>query len=157
MTSTPHTTYPTSSTSTAWETIRTHAPRRRSSGQWLGGVCTGLADRAGVSTRLIRIIFAVLTVLGGFGIAIYLAAWLLMPDQSGAILAETMLNGDRSAKIGLVVLSLIVLGGLGVHFENPLVVLLVVGGLVYWVRHRRQHHRHAQGTVSTPGAVGTDS
>jgi phage shock protein C len=48
----------------------------------LGGVCGGLAGPLGVDAAILRIALVVVTVLGfGVGVVIYLAAWLLMPEE----------------------------------------------------------------------------
>jgi phage shock protein PspC (stress-responsive transcriptional regulator) len=48
----------------------------------LAGVASGLAGYTGVDVLLVRIAFAVLTFVGGAGIPLYLACWLLIPDES---------------------------------------------------------------------------
>lgn len=48
----------------------------------LAGVASGLARYAGVDAVIVRIAFAVLTFLGGAGIPLYLACWLLIPAES---------------------------------------------------------------------------
>jgi phage shock protein C len=52
----------------------------------LAGVCSGLADY--LKLDAIRVGFVVLTVLGGAGIAIYLAMWLLVPKQAQSVTAD---------------------------------------------------------------------
>lgn len=47
----------------------------------LAGVCGGLADYFGVDVTLIRVVFVVLAVMGGAGLVIYLAMWLLVPEE----------------------------------------------------------------------------
>jgi phage shock protein PspC (stress-responsive transcriptional regulator) len=47
----------------------------------LAGVAAGVADYLGVDATIIRIALAVLTVAGGAGIPLYLAGWLLIPDE----------------------------------------------------------------------------
>jgi phage shock protein PspC (stress-responsive transcriptional regulator) len=47
----------------------------------LAGVASGLARYAGVDVIIVRIAFAVLTFLGGAGIPLYLACWLLIPAE----------------------------------------------------------------------------
>ena len=57
------------------------APRfaRRSDGRLLGGVSTGLADHLGLQPLSVRIAFALLTAVGGFGVVLYLALWVFTP------------------------------------------------------------------------------
>jgi phage shock protein C len=50
----------------------------------LAGVASGLAGYAGVDVLLVRIAFAVLTFLGGAGIPLYLACWLLIPAEGSS-------------------------------------------------------------------------
>lgn len=47
----------------------------------LAGVAAGAARYLGVDPTVIRIILAVLTVVGGFGVPLYLAGWLLIPEE----------------------------------------------------------------------------
>ena len=51
-------------------------------GRMLGGVAAGIADFLGVDPTIVRIVFAVLTVIGGgAGVVLYLAGWLLIPEE----------------------------------------------------------------------------
>jgi phage shock protein PspC (stress-responsive transcriptional regulator) len=47
----------------------------------LGGVAAGIARYLDVDVTVIRILFAVLAVFGGAAIPIYLAGWLLIPED----------------------------------------------------------------------------
>jgi phage shock protein C len=47
----------------------------------IAGVCGGLASYFSLDPTLIRVLFVVLAVLGGSGIIIYLAMWLIVPNQ----------------------------------------------------------------------------
>jgi len=55
--------------------------RRPIRGRMLAGVAAGIADYLGVDVTIVRIVIAVLTVVGGAGIPIYLAGWLLVPEE----------------------------------------------------------------------------
>jgi phage shock protein C len=55
--------------------------RRPVQGRMLAGVAAGIADYVGVDVTVVRIVLAVLTVLGGAGLPIYLAGWLLIPEE----------------------------------------------------------------------------
>jgi phage shock protein PspC (stress-responsive transcriptional regulator) len=50
-------------------------------GRMVAGVAAGTARMLGVDPTVVRIIFAVLVVVGGFGIPLYLAGWLLIPEE----------------------------------------------------------------------------
>ena len=50
-------------------------------GRMLGGVAAGIARYLDVNVNIIRILFAALTLIGGSAVLIYLAAWLLIPED----------------------------------------------------------------------------
>jgi phage shock protein PspC (stress-responsive transcriptional regulator) len=56
----------------------------------LAGVASGLARYFGVDVLLVRITLVVLVFVGGIGLALYLASWLLIPEEGTdqSILAE---------------------------------------------------------------------
>lgn len=54
----------------------------------VGGVLGGIADRLNVDPVFVRIVFLVLCLLPGPAVLVYLAAWILIPDQSGRIILE---------------------------------------------------------------------
>ncbi len=47
----------------------------------LAGVAAGFARSLGVDVTIVRIVLAVLTVVGGVGVPLYLAGWLLIPEE----------------------------------------------------------------------------
>lgn len=48
----------------------------------LGGVCGGLGEHLDIDPTVIRLIWAVITVLSfGTGIVIYILAWILIPEE----------------------------------------------------------------------------
>ena len=67
--------------------------RRAYHGRMLAGVAAGLADYLGVDETLVRIAIVVATFFGGAGIAVYLAGWLLIPEEgSDQSLASELLQ-----------------------------------------------------------------
>jgi len=51
-------------------------------GRMLAGVCAGVADYFSLDVTLVRVIWAVVSVLtGGAGVLAYLAAWAIIPDE----------------------------------------------------------------------------
>jgi phage shock protein PspC (stress-responsive transcriptional regulator) len=50
-------------------------------GRMLGGVAAGLARYLDIDVTVIRILFAVATLIGGAAVPVYLAAWLLIPED----------------------------------------------------------------------------
>ncbi len=58
-----------------------NALRRSRSDRWLGGVCGGLAGPTGVDAWVWRLLFALFTIVFGFGIVIYLLLWIFVPEE----------------------------------------------------------------------------
>jgi phage shock protein PspC (stress-responsive transcriptional regulator) len=50
-------------------------------GRIVAGVCAGLGAYFGIDVNLVRLAFGVLTVFYGFGILLYLIAWLILPEE----------------------------------------------------------------------------
>jgi phage shock protein C len=57
---------------------------RSRSNRQVAGVCGGLAQYFNLDAMLIRILFIVLAVLGGSGIVLYLAMWIIVPNEPSA-------------------------------------------------------------------------
>ena len=55
--------------------------RRSADDKMLAGVAGGLARYFNVDVTLIRVIIAALALLNGVGVALYIAAWLLIPED----------------------------------------------------------------------------
>jgi len=62
----------------------------------LGGVALGLADYFDVDPTIVRIGFVALAFVGGLAVPLYLAGWLLIPDEeSDMSVAEELLARER--------------------------------------------------------------
>jgi phage shock protein C len=55
---------------------------RSRSNRQIAGVCGGLAEYFNMDATLLRVLFIVLAVLGGSGIVLYLAMWIIVPRES---------------------------------------------------------------------------
>lgn len=115
---------------------------RSSSDRWFAGVAAGIADRANIDPLIVRGIFVVLAVLGGPGLVLYLAGWLLLPDPSGKIHLEELFRGRAqtgvivaAVVIGALVVLPIVFGTLSAMFGGPANwVMWDVFGVPDWVQ-----------------------
>lgn len=79
----------------------------------LAGVAGGIGRALAVDPVVLRVAFAVLTVFGGFGIALYAACWLLMPAEHDEVSGlEALLGRGRSSMPPplAIVLALVVVG-----------------------------------------------
>jgi phage shock protein PspC (stress-responsive transcriptional regulator) len=55
--------------------------RRSRSDRMIAGVASGVAHHFGVDVTLVRVAIAVLAIAGGIGVPLYIAAWLLLPEE----------------------------------------------------------------------------
>jgi phage shock protein PspC (stress-responsive transcriptional regulator) len=126
--------------------------RRRSDDKWIGGVCSGLADRLGVDPVIVRAAFVLLSILGGVGVSVYLVAWALLPNDQGQIAAErALVHGDGGSVVLLVFAVLAVFGGSwwgndsGWGFPWG---LAFTGLLIWWLVQRSRNRPDADRRVS---------
>ena len=71
-------------------------------GRMLAGVCAGVADYFGLDVTLVRVIWAVVSVItGGLGVLAYLVAWIVIPDEGQkSSLAENMFGKKQDSYSG---------------------------------------------------------
>ncbi|WBB96478.1 MULTISPECIES: PspC domain-containing protein [unclassified Solwaraspora] len=50
-------------------------------GRMIAGVCAGLGQRFGISAGMVRLIFLLSLLLPGTQVIIYLALWIVMPNE----------------------------------------------------------------------------
>ena len=131
-------------TTTAQAAPEPPPPRKRlerSAGdRMLFGVTGGIAEYLGVDATLVRIVTVGLTVLGGVGALLYVAALLLMPEPGGT----APIAGGEGRKQAVTVTGLIVLGLLAFGVVAaigtvigwllfPVAFLVVAGVLAWWI------------------------
>ncbi|MCC6832663.1 MAG: PspC domain-containing protein [Thermoleophilia bacterium] len=124
----------------------------------IAGVCAGIARYFRIDPVITRIAAVGLVFIGGVGIVLYLAAWLLVPEDGSEDdpSTQTPRRVSRAAIIGGAVLLFIALGIGADHlfwwpgwFGGPLVILAVFGAAIWWlVRGRR-----GAGAASMAGRV----
>lgn len=61
-------------------------------GRMLAGVAAGIAEYLRVDVTIVRIVIVVLCLVGGAGVPLYLAGWLLIPEEGAesSIAAELL-------------------------------------------------------------------
>lgn len=69
----------TSTLQNMWDTRPPRIPKENGGNAFIAGVCEGIGARYRIDPTIVRIAFAVLTLLVGGGIFIYLLCWFLMP------------------------------------------------------------------------------
>lgn len=136
---------------------------QRGSSRWIGGVCSGLANKWGIDPVIVRGLAVVLTLFFGAGLLAYGVAWALLPEPDGRIHVEEVAHGSWSTGMtGAGVLTVLGLAGPGQGFifgRNdgwfpwPLFWIAVVAGFLYWgVNYNKSKERQAktqQGHVPT--------
>ena len=126
-------------------TTADEAPARRlvrpTEGRWLGGVAAGLGRYFDVNPLVYRIAFAALALVGGTGILLYLAAWLVIPgEHDDESIAVEALRGRRDQPWLLVGVGLLAFGALFALSEarfwpgtgNVWLAATLVGGAIVW-------------------------
>ena len=131
MTTTPATT-PTPALDRFFDSLR-RSSVTRSQDRVIAGVCSGIAQRLGVSAAIVRVAAVILAVFGP-GVFLYLLAWLFLPRYDGQVrLERAVRGGEASSIVLLVVAALAIVPDLFGHWHmGPwplvgLVVLAVVG------------------------------
>jgi phage shock protein C len=70
--------------------------RRSFDGRMVAGVAAGAARYLGMDVTVVRIALVALALLGGIGVPLYVAAWLLVPDEDAdESVAEHFMGGHR--------------------------------------------------------------
>jgi phage shock protein C len=54
---------------------------RSKANRQLAGVCGGLAQYFNLDATLVRVLFVLLAVLGGSGLVLYVAMWIIVPKE----------------------------------------------------------------------------
>ncbi len=109
--------------------------RRAREDRLVAGVAAGLAARTGIDVTVFRIAFVVAALLGGFGVAAYVVAWLLLPAEgSDGSIASKALNDRRglalAAGLGsLLAILLLIATALGARWLNSVGLALVVSAI----------------------------
>lgn len=131
-------------------------PVSRSNNRVIAGVCSGVAERLGVSPAIVRV-GAVLLAIFGFGVTLYLLAWLLLPGPDGRIRLEQALRGGDAASIVLLVITVLnVIPAAMFRPQMPWLALLVIGGVGFAILRNRSacHNRSQPVPPAQPGPTG---
>lgn len=129
----------------------------------LAGVCGGLASYFEIHPAFYRVGFVVLTLLGGAGLLIYIAAALVMPNEGEAdSVASAALRGRRDRPWPLIGLGLLTVGGAVLLSQATLwphgdawVLLLIAGGAILWIT--RHGPKGETGTTDPTELAAADS
>jgi phage shock protein PspC (stress-responsive transcriptional regulator) len=123
---------------------------RPDEGRRVAGVCAGLARRWGMSPGLVRVLFVLVSLFLGLGLALYGVLWLLLPHPDGRIHAEQVLRGVVTGGFVGAVTMIVLSAPLGLswaggpepwaHHHGPGLFPLLLIGVVIWLLVRRGRH-----------------
>jgi len=129
-------------------------------GRWLAGVCVGLGRYFDVNPLVYRIAFAALSLAGGTGLLLYLAAWLVMPSESSDdSIAVEALREHRDRPWLLIGVGLLAFGAILALSEVSfwpgtgnvwLAAVLVGAAIVWWHVGRRPDGSRAEQAAGPP-------
>ena len=101
----------------------------RSQERWIGGVAGGIAARLGIDPLIVRGIFLVITIFGGFGLLVYGICWALLPEAAdGRIHLQEAIRGRfDAALVGAAVFAVIGLSRVGFWWDGWVGIPFMIG------------------------------
>ncbi|WP_256334552.1 PspC domain-containing protein [Lentzea albidocapillata] len=137
-----------------------HRPVRPRAGRKAGGVATGIALRFQIDPVIVRIAFVALALSGGVGLPVYLAGWLLLPEEGDTVSPLESLLGKGSSSMShgqTVLLGILMFPALAFTFGGNsgfqvFVTLAATVACVYLLQKNRGHLQPAV-TLTEPAPV----
>jgi phage shock protein PspC (stress-responsive transcriptional regulator) len=140
--------------------------KRSKDDRLLGGVCAGAAKYLNIDPVIVRVVMAVLTVVGFAGLIIYAAAWFLLPvEGEDKSIAADWFKLDKNEEqvrvaglVGAVVLAaLAVVGDGGWFWHGAPWILVPIAASYYLFVVRPRRHRQTEATLAEQHApLGVD-
>jgi signal transduction histidine kinase len=142
-----------------WSVQQPRGPLRRpQQGRLVGGVAAAIGARTGVGTNIIRTAFVCSSLVGGFGVAVYVLAWLFVPAAGeDSNIATRALSDKRGIALAagaasllalvLLIASLLHVGWLGSLSWPPVIAL---AGLVLIWRNASRDEQALMREVAEP-------
>lgn len=126
----------------------------------VAGVCAGVARYLGVDATVVRVVTVALLAFGGFGAFLYLAAWLLVPEQGAARPLLGPIDQHRSVQIAaIVVLAIACVALLGTWWDvgfwfggGPLFLVVCAAAVLWFVSERRREDEPATAYMASAAA-----
>jgi phage shock protein PspC (stress-responsive transcriptional regulator) len=147
-----------------WDDIRDLARIRRTRDRRVAGVAGGIGHHLDIDPVIVRVAFVVLSFFGGVGILLYIAGWLLIPEEGQDWAKVALDRRSRTVALALVgVLGLILLVSHSWWGSGFPWGLLIVAGIVALVatqlpERRRSDDQGNRPVVPQPGTPdGTDT
>ncbi len=134
-----------------------HRPVRPRAGRKLGGVATGIALRYQIDPVIVRIAFVALALSGGVGLPMYLAGWLLLPEEGDQTSPLEALIGRGSSSMSqaqTVLLGVLMFPALAFTFGSGgfqvVVTIAASVACIYLLQKNRGHLQPASALADPP-------
>ena len=123
-----------------WDSRPPRFPRRQNGSNWVGGVCEGIGVRYRIDPTIVRLVFAMITLIGGAGITLYLMCMLVFPRYSvdKAPIEVLFRSWDkrysRDRRVGwfALILMILITGPLRIGNGGVLIATFGVAALTWW-------------------------
>lgn len=133
----------------------------------VAGVCAGAGRYLGIDPVIVRILIATLSFFGFAGVIVYVAAWLLIPEEAepGQVPPQSVAqrifhlgpNEEQLRVVGLVIAVLLAIAAasnlVGGAWDTPFPYLGLVALAVFWFFVLRPRQRAERAAMPLPGAV----
>jgi phage shock protein PspC (stress-responsive transcriptional regulator) len=136
-----------------------HRPVRPRAGRKLGGVATGIALRFQIDPVIVRIAFVALALSGGVGVPLYLAGWLLLPEEGDQVSPlEALISKGHSSmsQAQTVLLGFLMFPALAFTFGSggfQVVVTLAAAVACIYLLQKNRGHLQPAAALADPPAV----
>jgi phage shock protein PspC (stress-responsive transcriptional regulator) len=132
-----------------WET----RPSRPRDDRQVAGVAAGIARRYDIDPVLVRVGFVV-AAFSGIGAALYIAGWILLPEEPAAPGTTPKARPHALVLVGFGIAAMITLGALfGGNGRDVVLPLIAVAGLLYLLHRSRGNRTTRTGAGTAPAAT----
>lgn len=133
----------------------------------VGGVAGGLGRYFGVDPVVVRVLFVILAITGGFGVLLYAILWIAVPEEDGADVAGAESHGASAARRfgdappwaqALIVIGIGLIVAINVSTGQPslfwVLALVVVGIVLFQQGDDRRAHPARPPSAAPPNPTG---
>ena len=123
-----------------WDSRPPRFPRRQNGLNWVGGVCEGIGVRYRIDPTIVRLAFAMITLIGGAGVTLYLMCMLIFPRYSvdkapiEVLFRSLDKRYSRDRRVGwfALILMILITGPLRIGNGGVLIATFGVAALTWW-------------------------
>ena len=123
-----------------WDSRPPRFPRRQNGSNWVGGVCEGIGVRYRIDPTIVRLAFAMITLIGGAGVTLYLMCMLIFPRYSvdkapiEVLFRSLDKRYSRDRRVGwfALILMILITGPLRIGNGGVLIATFGVAALTWW-------------------------